>query len=142
MKLYLIGSLRNPEVPLLANRIRELGFDVFDDWYAAGPEADDYWQQYETIRGRHYQEALYGHAAEHVFFYDQHHLDESDIALLLLPAGKSVHLEFGYMIGQGKPGYVLFDAVPERWDVMYRMAARVFFSQEELLRVLKEAIVL
>ena len=35
-KVYLIGSLRNPEVPQIANKIRELGFEVFDDWHPNG----------------------------------------------------------------------------------------------------------
>jgi len=41
MKLYLIGSLRNPRVPEVAEILRWNGHLVFDDWYAAGPEADD-----------------------------------------------------------------------------------------------------
>lgn len=136
MKLYLIGSLRNPAVPTLAGRIRTLGIDVFDDWYAAGPEADDYWKEYEQGRGHDYRQALAGHAAEHVFEYDRLHLDRSDGAILLLPAGKSGHLEFGYIIGQGKPGYILLDD-PERWDVMCKFATKVFFSEEELLDELR-----
>lgn len=136
MKLYLIGSLRNPEVPLLANRIRDLGFDVFDDWYAAGPEADDCWQAYEEARGHHYGEALCGYAAEHVFRFDLYHMTEANAAVLLLPAGKSGHLEFGYILGQEKPGYILFPEPPERWDVMYQLATGVFFEEETLLEVL------
>ena len=135
-ELYLIGSLRNPEVPLLANRIQDLGFDVFSDWYAAGERADDSWRDYETARGRSYAEALRGYAARHVFDFDYHHLNVSDAAVLLLPAGRSGHLELGYIRGQGKPGYVLFDAVPERWDVLYQLATDVFFEQEALLGAL------
>ncbi len=45
--IYLIGSLRNPNIPAIANELRTLGYEVFDDWYAAGPEADDYWKSYE-----------------------------------------------------------------------------------------------
>lgn len=136
LKLYLIGSLRNPNVPVMADCIRDLGFDVFDDWWAAGPEADDCWQAYETARGRHYGEALHGYAAEHVYHFDHYHLNESDAAVLLLPAGKSGHLELGYILGQGKPGYVLFDTVPERWDVLYQLATGMFFEQEALFGAL------
>lgn len=106
-KVYLIGSLRNPNVSVVADKIRELGFDVFDDWMAAGPEADDYWKKYEIARGHNYEEALRGHAAKHVFSYDKGHLDASDLGVLLLPAGKSGHLELGYLIGQGKRGYIV-----------------------------------
>jgi hypothetical protein len=132
LAIYLIGSLRNPEVPILAIRLRELGFDVFDDWYAAGPEADDYWLKYEKQRGSTYDEALKNYAANHVFDFDHHHLDRCDIAILLLPAGKSGHLELGYAIGKGKHSFIFIDKEPERWDVMYRFADGVFFDQRKL----------
>lgn len=137
LKVYLIGSLRNPEVPKLAQKLRALGFDVFDDWYAAGPEADDKWRDYEKGRGHTYQQALLGYAADHVYRFDLKHLDDCDIAILMLPAGKSGHLELGYIIGQGKPGYILLDN-PERWDVMYLFAKGVFNSFWELKRELQK----
>jgi len=137
VKIYLIGSLRNPEVPKIANRIRELGFEVFDDWYAAGPEADDKWRDYEKARGHTYKEALKGLAADHVYQFDLKHLNECDIAVLYLPAGKSGHLELGYVIGKGKKGYILLDN-PERWDVMYLFADGVFHDFEELKKELEK----
>ncbi len=140
MKIYLIGSLRNSEIPKIAKRLRKLGFDVFDDWYAAGPEADDKWRDYEKERGRTYKEALNGLAADHVFQFDLKHLNNCDIAVLCLPAGKSAHLELGYVIGRGKKGYILLDK-PERWDVMYKFAKEVFYTLEELedeLRKIKD----
>jgi len=30
--IYLIGSLRNPAVPEVAQKMRAVGIDVFDDW--------------------------------------------------------------------------------------------------------------
>ncbi len=136
MKVYLIGSLRNPEVPKIAKRIRELGLEVFDDWFAAGPEADDKWRDYEKARGRNYKEALDGYAADHVYRFDLKHLEECDVAILYLPAGKSGHLELGYILGMAKAGfdkkgYILLDN-PERWDVMYKFAHGLFHSFEEL----------
>lgn len=117
--VYLIGSLRNPDIPTFANEVRKLGFEVFDDWFAPGPEADDMWRNYETERGRSYEEALMGYAAQHVYAFDKYHIDRCDIGLLIMPAGKSGHLELGYMIGCGKPCFVLMDN-PDRWDVMYQ----------------------
>lgn len=138
MKFYLIGSLRNPEIPAIATKLRAHGIDVFDDWYAAGPEADDYWKTYEQGRGHDYAEALDGYAARHVFGFDKHHLDACDAAVLALPAGRSGHLELGYVIGQGKPGFILHDD-PDRWDVMYLFADAVVTSVEELLPHLERA---
>jgi nucleoside 2-deoxyribosyltransferase len=137
-QIYLIGSLRNPEIPVLGNYLREIGFNVFDDWFAGGKIADDEWQAYETKRGRPYDVALRGKAAQHVYHFDLYHIDDSDIGVLALPAGKSGHLELGYMIGSGKHGYVLFDKEPERWDVMYNFAHGVFFDKKDLAKRLLE----
>lgn len=136
MRIHIIGSLRNPAVPVLGNRLRELGFEAFDDWWGAGEQADDSWQSYENTRGRPYKEALYGAAAHNIFSWDVENMNQADVAVLLLPAGKSAHLEFGYVIGQGKPGYVVFDKEPERYELMYQFAEAVFYDIEDLLAVL------
>lgn len=130
-KIYLIGSLRNPKVPELAEDLRALGYEVFDDWYAAGPEADDCLRDYYSYRGFSYKETLQSFAAQHIFKFDLHHLDRAEIGVLLMPAGKSGHLELGYLIGQGKPGYILLDEVPKRVDIMQNFAT-VCFEMEEL----------
>ena len=131
--VYLIGSLRNPEINRLAAKIRELGFEVFDDWTAAGPTADDTWRDYEKQRGHTYTQALQGYAAKHVFAFDKFHLDRADLAVLAMPAGKSGHLELGYILGKGKPGYVLLDQEPERFDVMYQFATGVYAAEVDLI---------
>ena len=137
-KIYLIGSLRNAKINEIAAKLRESGHEVFDDWFAAGPEADDYWQKYEIAKGNNYKQGLDGYAAKHVYEFDKFHLDRNDIAILALPAGKSGHLELGYMIGKGKLGYILFDeTMPDRWDVMYQFAAGVFFTLDSLIEELK-----
>jgi hypothetical protein len=134
--VYLIGSLRNPRVPLVAEHMRERGLDVFDDWHAAGETADDEWQAYEQHRGRSYVAALDGAHARCVFDFDRFHLSQARAAVLVAPAGKSAHLELGWMLGQGKPGYVYMDGEPERFDVMYRFCTGVFTDLDALVKVL------
>lgn len=121
--IYVIGSLRNPEIPVIGNKLREAGFEAFDDWYGAGPRADDHWLEYEKLRGRSMIQALGGRAAQNTFNFDKTNIERSDAVLLALPAGKSGHQEFGYARGLGKPGVILFDKEPERWDVMYNFAS-------------------
>jgi nucleoside 2-deoxyribosyltransferase len=135
--IYLIGSLRNPMVPEVGRRLREAGYDAFDSWFAAGPEADDYWLKYEKDKGVHFLDALYDYAAQHVFEFDLKHLQRCDAAILVLPAGKSGHLELGFMAGQGKPTFILFDKEPERWDVMYNFASMVYTDVNKLIEGLK-----
>ena len=130
--IYLVGSLRNPQIPLIGNELRSRGFSVFDDWFAGGPEADDSWKDYEETRGRSYTSALDGFAAKHVFEYDKYHLDRASAGLMVLPAGKSGHLELGYLIGQGKPGFILLDTV-DRWDVMYQFAEVVSYDLDVII---------
>jgi hypothetical protein len=139
-KLYIAGSLRNPRIPQVAQAIRsaDLRLDVFDDWFAVGPDADDHWRAYEMAKGAGYMEALLGHTAKHVFQFDKKHLDESDGLLLVLPAGKSAHLELGYMAGRGLwTGILLEDKDPERWDVMYQFADYLFSDVSEVIDQLR-----
>lgn len=136
--VYLIGSLRNPEVPNIAKKLRDEGFEVFDDWYAAGPEADDKWRDYEKGRGRSYTEALQGLAADHVFGFDYDHLNRANAGILVLPAGKSAHLELGFLIGKDKKGYILLDNDPDRFDVMYKFATLVTDDLDKIIKDMKD----
>lgn len=143
--VYLIGSLRNPAVPDLAKLLRaETGVEVFDCWYAAGPEADDYWQAYATARGQTYDEALRDYPAQHVFQYDKRHLTRCDAAVLVLPAGKSGHMEFGWFMGRreaiGLPanGFIYMPEEPERYDVMYAFATRVCADVQQLVKEIEQ----
>ena len=132
--VYVIGSLRNPRVPDVAKTLRlRTGWDIFDDWYAAGPNADDHWRDYEQARGHTLAEALKGHSARHVFEYDKSHLDRADYGVLVLPAGRSGHLELGYLVGQGKRVIILMDGEPERYDVMYQFADFVVSDMDALV---------
>lgn len=145
--LYLIGSLRNPRIPDIAKVLRERipNLEVFDDWHAAGPIADDCWRDYEKHRGHSYVEALQGYASKHVFEFDRLHLERCDMAMLVLPAGKSGHLELGFMLGRGKPGFILLedgitDDATFRYDVMYRFATGVCETLDDAVRAIERRI--
>ena len=140
--IYLIGSLRNEKIPHIAKEIREIiDWEVFDDWFSPGPEADDFWRKYEKTRGSTYKEALSHWAGKHIYEFDKYHIDRANIGIMIMPAGRSGHLELGYMIGQGKRCFLLFDKEPERWDVMYQFVLEnggdIFFSKEDLYNTLK-----
>lgn len=132
--LYLIGSLRNDkEVTAFAIKLQEaLGIEVYASWASCGPNADDHWKTYELARGSDYAAALDGWSARNVFAHDKYHLDRTSGAVMLLPCGKSCHLELGYTIGMGKPGWIMIDD-PDRWDVMYRFATDRVQSFEALV---------
>lgn len=136
--IYIIGSMRNPRVPEIAQALRVIGWDAFDDWYSSGPESDDRWQAYEAARGRSYRAAAAGHHARNVFNFDKRNLDRCDCALLVMHAGSSGHTEFGYTVGRGKPAYILLDGEPKRYEIMPpNFATDVFVSVEEMLEALR-----
>lgn len=136
--IYLAGSLRNPAIPSIHRELELLtGQTVFSDWYAAGPEADDHWKAYYKGRGVSYREALKRPASVNTFNFDQRNMLDGDAIVLALPAGKSGHMELGWMLGQGRPGYILLDSNEDRWDVMYQFATGVTADMEELATWLK-----
>ncbi len=137
MKIYIVGSLRNKAIPRFANELESLGFEVFADWYAAGPDADDYLRDYAKERGWNYKQTLQSAVARNIFAFDKDHIDQSDIVIMLMPAGRSGHLEIGYSRGKGKLTFILFDAEPERVDIMYQFADELFFSKADLFARLK-----
>lgn len=137
--VYIIGSLRNPNIPLIGKALRKQGFDAFDSWYAGGPKADDCWRDYTKLRGLTYKEALRDWSARNIFEFDKRHLDRCDAAVMVMPGGKSAHLELGYMAGCGKKTYILFDKEPKRYDVMAQFATDVFFDTKSLIKALRKA---
>lgn len=138
--IYLAGSLRNPQIPITARDLaKATGYNVFSDWYAAGPEADDYWKTYyrdmaprDMSEAEKYQWALQQPASKNTFSFDHRHIMNSRLMVLQLPAGKSGHLELGWFLGQGKPGIIYLNDEDVRWDIMYQYATAVVTNFDEL----------
>lgn len=137
-RIYLIGALKNRGIVNVANDLTKQGFEVFADWMCPGPDADTYLLEYAKNRGWSYKQALQSFAARNAFEFDKVHIDRAHAVVLVMPAGKSAHLELGYARGTGKPGFILFDQEPERFDVMYQFATDVFFNQAELIEALRK----
>lgn len=70
------------------------------------------------------------------FKFDKDALDWCDTCVLVLPCGRSAHLEAGYAAGKGK--LVLFYLHPERFEpeLMYLLGDGCVTSVRELLRLL------
>lgn len=135
--IYLIGSLRNPKVTEVARALRANDHEVFDQWTASGPEADDIFYAYAKQRGWDSKTALQSAFARSCFNLDRTHIELADVVVLIMPAGKSGHLELGYALGLGKYGYILQDGEPDRLDMMYQFATAVVNNLDELLLELR-----
>lgn len=134
--LYLIGSLRNNYVRELEQKLNNSypDLEIFAEWHGAGKFADDEFKEYHKGKGRSYREALKSFAAKHIFEFDKYHLDRTEGAILLMPAGKSCMLEAGYVRGCGKPVFGFFsEGEPEeRWEIMLQFLTSLSYTEEEL----------
>lgn len=134
VQVFINGALKNERIPIIGETLRNRGYDVLDEWISPGRQADENWQTYEKVRGRTYAEALRGRHATHVFLYDRAHIDMADIALLVMPAGKSAMLELGYAKGRGKLAYIFLDGQePDRYDIMPNLADKILVNEDDLL---------
>lgn len=136
-RIYLIGALNNWKIIDIAKKLRNEGFEVFDSWITPGPKADEYLRKYSKRRGLTHKQIMQDWSTEHIFEFDKFHIDRSDIVIMIMPCGKSGHLELGYAIGQGKKGYILFDKEPKRLDIMHRFADNIFYDLNELIKEIK-----
>lgn len=139
--IYVIGSLKNPRVPEVAAFLRGEGFAAFDEWCAAGFDADKHWNAYVKARGLSYRDALKLPFLETVFNFDLEHLNKADAGVLVMKAGKSAHAELGYLIGRGKPVWILHDGEPEgEWELMPKFATGMAYQLDELLAMIRETL--
>ena len=137
-KVYIVGTLHNPEVVKIGAAIRAAGHSVFDDWHCAGPEADRYWQEYEQERGRSWVEALQAAAALHNFRFDLEWLNWADAVVLVLPAERDAHLEFGWVARAAKVSVIYAPEDPEKWSLMSLLATHIVRDVDGIVAALEE----
>ena len=132
-KVYVASSWRNSRQPEVVAAIREAGFEVYDFRNA---ETAFEWREIDL--GKKYwgwgdfRRALEHPIAEKGFDSDFEALERCDCCVLLLPCGKSAHLEFGYAVGLGKATFILVEGGVEP-ELMYRAADKICLSLEELI---------
>lgn len=71
-----------------------------------------------------------------IFDYDMQGLKNSKNLLMVLPAGKSAHIESGVAYGLGKKCYAIGDY--EKTDSLYLIFEKIFVDENELEKFLKE----
>jgi hypothetical protein len=145
VKIYLASSWRNAAQAAVLQALRNEGHMVYDfknpkegddgfDWKQVGMTvaADGTVTPHELEQGLTHPRAVDG------FQNDFGAMQWSDACVLLLPCGRSAHLEAGWMAGAGKPVFVL---APENVaariepELMYKLLGpRIYLSAERLLK--------
>lgn len=140
-RIYAASSWRNPHQPWIVARLRNHGHQVYDFRNPpngvkgfAWSEIDPDWQGWSAER---YRELLTTHPiASRGFLNDLRGMQWADTCLLILPCGRSAHLEAGWFCGQGKRCIVLTQDGEEP-ELMALLANEICVSIEEVIGALK-----
>ena len=136
MKIYVASSWRNERQPEIVAKLREVGHDVYDfknprdgDKGFHWSEIDPDWQNWTPERFRNalnHPIAISGYAS------DWNAMHEAEACVMVMPCGRSAHIEAGYFVGAFKPLYILLsDGEPE---LMYNMATLVCLDLDDAIR--------
>jgi hypothetical protein len=141
MRIYVASSWRNLYQPTLVALLRGEGFDVYDfrnpapgDDGFAWAEVDPAWQSWTPAQ---YREALQHPLAQVGFAQDKLALQMADVTVLVLPCGRSSHVELGYAKGLGQHTAVLM-LEPCEAELMYLLCDHIALSLDELVAWLRD----
>ncbi len=90
---------------------------------------------YENWDADLYRKALLHQLSEHGFESDFNALMNCDVCLLVLPCGRSAHLEAGYAKGTGKK-LIIYIPFYDEPELMYKMADEICITLEEVVKAL------
>lgn len=139
MRIYVASSWRNASQPAVVQAVRGAGHAVYDfrsprpgDHGFHWSEIDAGWQGWTP---HVFRQALAHPVAASGFKMDMDALVACDACVLVLPCGRSAHLEAGWASGAGKRLIILLAEGCEP-ELMYRMAELATTIEEvvELLR--------
>jgi hypothetical protein len=142
MKVYVASSWRNAKQPHIVALLRSAGHEVYDyknpargvkgfSWSDADPGLKNNGPRYFASKLDENEVALAG------FRRDRDALNWCDVCVLVLPCGRSAHLEAGYACGQGKK--VLFMLDEDGWEpeLMYLLGSGFCITDQDLLVALR-----
>lgn len=126
--------------------LRSSGFEVYDfknppngagfGWEEVMPGFDREAQQVQEehyILGLHHPRAIEGYNSD----FDA--MQACDTCVLVLPCGRSAHLELGWFVGQGKRTIIVLDGPMVQPELMYKMVDHIVPGIASLTTVLAEA---
>lgn len=140
MKIYLASSWRNKFQPNALVTLRNAGYKVYDFRNPAignhgfsWAKIDQGWMQWTPAQ---FRDALRNFDVGQGFRADWQAMEWAEVFVLLLPCGKSAHLELGWAVGAGKPTIIW---MPERSEpeLMYKMVDHICLTSKEVLEALE-----
>jgi hypothetical protein len=142
-RIYAASSWRNKKQPEVVDMLRHAGHDVYDFRNPgtgipgfAWSEIDPQWQFWSA---HEYRRALTTHPiAARGFVTDLRAMQWADTCVLILPCGRSAHLEAGWFCGANKRCLILTQDGEEP-ELMALLANEICISVDELIATLATA---
>lgn len=139
--VYVASSWRNPLQPAVVAALRSAGIDHYDfrdpeggtgfSWKdVGGCRQNILGEDRETVD--RYLQMVHHPVATAGFASDFEAMERADTFVLVLPCGKSAHLELGWAVGAGKRTAILLED-PLQPELMYRMVDHLSPSLVDLL---------
>lgn len=131
MKIYVASSWRNEHYDEIVKILNKHGHEVYDfrksgfDWGVIDKDWEN-WTLEQWMENRNNPTAM------KFFKKDMEAMEWADVCVLVLPCGRSAHLEAGWFVGNGKWLYIL-QLGDERPELMYHMANSLGDSIDSLL---------
>lgn len=141
MRIYVASSWRNLVQTRVVEALRADGHEVYDfrdpdDRGVPGGfswrEIDDDWLNWSPEK---FRELIHHQAASVGFTRDFEAMQKADACVLVMPCGRSAHLELGWCAGAGKRTLILL--APGEPELMYRIADRLCLSIDEVRQELR-----
>lgn len=139
MRVYVASSWRNERQPAVVEALRGAGHWVYDFRNPDPGDCGFSWTQcapgpsYLTDPNLFRDNVLQHPRAQEGFAKDMQALKAADVTVLVLPCGRSAHLELGYATGAGQRTVVLLDDPMSEPELMYLMNSVICVSMEEML---------
>ena len=140
-KIYLASSWRNINHPAAVHMLRNAGHEVYDFRHPPGgidggfswSKIDPEWDAWSASI---YREKLKLSLAQQGFHSDFDGMKWADVGILLLPCGRSAHLELGWMAGAGKQT-IIWTCDGQEPELMALLADEICISLDEVIESLK-----
>lgn len=142
MRIYVASSWRNDYQPDVVRALREVGHEVYDFKNPAPGDNGFHWSEvdggWKSWTLEKYVQSLQHPVAQAGFSSDFDAMREADACVLVLPCGRSAHIEAGWFVGAGKPTLILLDSKGFEPELMYLMADSIHCGLGPLLLRLQE----
>lgn len=138
MRIYIASSWKNVHtVRIWAEFFREKGHEVDDFTDDSGGRFVFYFKDLPDNENLNAINLLQHESAQKAFNEDKGYIEWSDVVFLLLPSGKSSHMEAGYAKGLGKKLIIFQESFPTgEFDVMYGFADLITSDVDEVVQFL------